>query len=58
MEKYEDKNILRQCAWCTDWLEEYEEPGEQVEQNIAVISHGICEKCLELVNLELEEVNP
>lgn len=47
MEKYEGKDILRKCAWCKDWLEDYEKPDEQVEQNIAVISHGCCEKCLE-----------
>ena len=38
--------IIRQCAWCKEWLDEASELVAKTKKAIEyTISHGLCDKC-------------
>ena len=65
------KEIVSVCSWCEkDGVQTYLKDGQRItdeldlwdiedkiEKDIAGLSHGFCENCLEIINIELEEFN-
>lgn len=53
--KSNEKEIINQCSWCKDYVQDGKpvndveklwEIEDKLEQDIAILSHGICKKCL------------